>query len=105
VSLVPGGEEPGSNGRIASGVLSAMQAGARSGPFAKAAESGNARQVAFMMADTTRWDMLYCNRNTGLKAPNLDRLGKQGRALRKGIYLPARLQSCAVVYFHGSESA
>jgi len=30
------------------------------------------------MTDTTRWDMLNCYRNTGLKTPNLDRLASQG---------------------------
>ena len=40
--------------------------------------AGGARQVVFLMTDTTRWDMLNCYRNTGLKTPSLDRLASQG---------------------------
>jgi uncharacterized sulfatase len=40
--------------------------------------AGPARQVVFLMTDTTRWDMLNCYRKTGLQTPNLDRLASQG---------------------------
>ncbi len=43
-----------------------------------AAPAAKARQVVFLMTDTTRWDMLNCYRNTGLKTPSLDRLAGQG---------------------------
>src|ERR1041384_7612638 len=36
------------------------------------------RQAIVMMTDTTRWDMLNCYRNTGLKTPHLDRLAAGG---------------------------
>src|ERR1700690_912196 len=45
---------------------------------ARAASTGAATQVVLLMTDTTRWDMLNCYRDTGLKTPNLDRLAAQG---------------------------
>lgn len=59
------------------GVLSSMRAGSSSSAF-PAATPGNVRQAVFLMTDTTRWDMLNCYRNTGLKTPNLDRLAAGG---------------------------
>ncbi len=36
------------------------------------------RQVVLFMTDTTRWDMLSCYRDTGIRTPNLDRLAAEG---------------------------
>ena len=40
--------------------------------------TGKPRQVVVILGESVRYDMLNCNRNTGLKTPNLDRLAKQG---------------------------
>jgi uncharacterized sulfatase len=61
-----------------SGVLASPQVGARPSRVEGPKGSGNARQVVFIMTDTTRWDMLNCYRNTGMKTPNLDRLASGG---------------------------
>jgi uncharacterized sulfatase len=58
-------------------VLSSVRVGASSSAF-PAATPGKVRQTVFLMTDTTRWDMLNCYRNTGLKTPNLDRLAAGG---------------------------
>lgn len=52
--------------------MTAKLAGAaRQGP-------GQRRRAVLIMTDTTRWDMLNCYRNTGLKTPSLDRLAAGG---------------------------
>jgi uncharacterized sulfatase len=53
-------------------------AGAGALGASRATAAGELRQVVFLMTDTTRWDMLNCYRETGLKTPNLDRLAGQG---------------------------
>ncbi len=42
------------------------------------AESDQPRQVVIILGEAIRYDMLNCNRKTGLKTPNLDRLAEQG---------------------------
>ena len=53
-------------------------AGAGALGVTRATAADTPRQVVMLMTDTTRWDMLNCYRNTGLKTPNLDRLAAQG---------------------------
>lgn len=36
------------------------------------------RQAIILLGESVRYDMLNCNRNTGLKTPNLDRIAEQG---------------------------
>lgn len=36
------------------------------------------KQIVFIMTDSTRWDMLGCYGNKGMKTPNLDRLCEEG---------------------------
>jgi len=44
----------------------------------KAPATGRPRQAIVILGESVRYDMLNCNRNTGLKTPNLDRLAQQG---------------------------
>jgi len=61
----------------AAGVLSSVRVGSSPSVF-PAVDGAKVRQAVFLMTDTTRWDMLHCYRNTGLKTPNLDRLAAGG---------------------------
>ena len=36
------------------------------------------KQIVIIMTDTQRWDMLNCNRNTGLQTPCLDKIAFNG---------------------------
>lgn len=40
--------------------------------------TGEPRQAVVILGESVRYDMLNCNRQTGLKTPNLDRLAQQG---------------------------
>lgn len=44
----------------------------------EAPATGGPRQVVMILGESVRNDMLNCNRQTGLKTPNLDRLAQQG---------------------------
>lgn len=41
------------------------------------------RQAVIIMTDTTRWDMLNCYRDTGLKTPYLDKMASEGIRFQK----------------------
>jgi hypothetical protein len=40
--------------------------------------TGQPRQVIVILGESVRYDMLNCNKQTGLKTPNLDRLAREG---------------------------
>ena len=40
--------------------------------------TGEPRQVIVILGESVRYDMLNCNKQTGLKTPNLDRLAREG---------------------------
>lgn len=66
------------------------QQGSRGDEFAKQLwqleEPRNAgpRKVIVILGESVRNDMLNCNRRTGLKTPNLDRLAQQGIRFARG---------------------
>ncbi len=40
--------------------------------------NGKSRQAVVILGESVRYDMLNCNKQTGLKTPNLDRLAREG---------------------------
>ena len=57
--------------------------------------TGEPRQVVVILGESVRYDMLNCNRQTGLKTPNLDRLAQQGTRFERAyncqpVCAPAR---------------
>lgn len=70
-----------------------------------AAKPAQVRQAVIFMTDTTRWDMLHCYRDTGLRTPNLDRLANGGMRFEKAytcqpVCSPARSSLFTGVYPH-----
>ena len=64
----------------ATGVATALTQAA---PAAVSAVTGKPRQIVVICGESVRYDMLHCNRATGLKTPNLDRLAAQGTSFQR----------------------
>lgn len=67
------------------------------------------RQVVIVMTDTTRWDMLGCYRNSGLRTPNLDALASGGVRFERAytctpVCGPARSALFTGTWPHGNGS-
>lgn len=63
------------------------------------------RQVVVILGESVRYDMLNCNRQTGLKTPNLDRLAREGVRFERAyncqpVCAPARSAVWTGVYPH-----
>lgn len=83
------------------GVASAMTA---AGPVAAEA-ARKPRQVVFIMGESVRYDMLNCNKQTGVKTPNLDRIAAEGVRFTKAyncqpVCAPARSAIWTGIYPH-----
>jgi uncharacterized sulfatase len=70
-----------------------------------ATANGEPRQVVVILGESVRYDMLNCNRQTGLKTPNLDRLAAQGVNFQKAyncqpVCSPARSAIWTGLYPH-----
>lgn len=77
--------------------------------LASAAQQGRpqGRRAVLIMTDTTRWDMLNCYRDTGLKTPNLDRLAAGGVRFERAytcqpVCTPARAGLFTGTYPHSN---
>lgn len=85
----------------ASGIAAAAQS-----KQALAAVGGKERrQVVILCGESVRYDMLNCNRQTGLKTPNLDRLAAQGTRFERAyncqpVCSPARSSLWTGLYPH-----
>lgn len=88
----------------AAGTASATLAAAPALSHADGASSGP-RQVVVILGESVRYDMLNCNRKTGLKTPNLDRLAKDGIRFERAyncqpVCAPARSALWTGLYPH-----
>ena len=53
-------------------------------PKLKKAPTPEPRQVVVILGESVRYDMLNCNKQTGLKTPNLDRIAAEGIRFERG---------------------
>lgn len=87
----------------AAGLASAEKSARSSG----GSPSANPRQMIVLCGESVRYDMLNCNRQTGLKTPNLDRLAAQGTRFERAyncqpVCAPARSALWTGLYPHTS---
>ena len=67
--------------------------------------TGGPRQAIIILGESVRYDMLNCNRRTGLKTPNLDRLAQEGTRFTRAyncqpVCAPARSSVWTGLYPH-----
>src|SRR6201996_2802678 len=86
----------------AAGVSSAAQTAVPVLPRHPGAEP---RQAIVILGESVRYDMLNCNRNTGLKTPNFDRIAADGISFERAydcqpVCAPARSAIWTGLYPH-----
>jgi hypothetical protein len=59
------------------GAASVASASSRRAPAQEKVSAGSPKQMIVLCGESVRYDMLNCNRATGLKTPNLDRIAAQ----------------------------
>src|SRR5581483_8251013 len=86
---------------------SVASASSRLAPAQQKRNAGSPRQMIVLCGESVRYDMLNCNRATGLKTPNLDRLAAQGVRFERAyncqpVCSPARSALWTGLYPHSN---
>lgn len=89
----------------AAGVAGIASAASQTTPAIASAVMREPRQVVILCGESVRYDMLNCNRATGIKTPNLDRLAAQGTRFERAyncqpVCSPARSALWTGLYPH-----
>lgn len=87
--------------------VSVASASIRLAPAQQKRNAGSPRQMIVLCGESVRYDMLNCNRATGLKTPNLDRLAAQGVRFERAyncqpVCSPARSALWTGLYPHSN---
>jgi uncharacterized sulfatase len=74
-------------------------------PLVATTKTGDTRQVVVIVGESVRYDMLNCNKQTGLKTPNLDRIAAGGVRFERAyncqpVCAPARSSIWTGLYPH-----